>query len=280
MTELWNDLLTCLDLTPAADTPPASADAPSSKTVFEGANQRLEYHRLFGGQLLGQFVRAAQLTCPEKAIKSLHTVFAREGRADEAVRYEVTRQHEGRSFGTLTIVARQTKGVLATASVSMHAPENGPERQSFPPVPSLLAEESRVDFSLIPWETRASSDLNDLGTATPEFDMWMRTPTVDETLAPALTSYATDLHLIGTALLAVDGYCQTGNGTAFTSAVTSHNLWFHRPFRTDDWLLLRHNSPLIANGRCFGRGDVFTEQGDLVASFAQEALLRLPPEVS
>ena len=58
----------------------------------------------------------------------------------------------------------------------------------------------------------------------------------------------------------------------FTSAVTSHNLWFHRPFRTDEWLLLRQHSPVTAHGRCFGRGDVLTEGGSLVASYAQEAL--------
>ncbi len=73
--------------------------------------------------------------------------------------------------------------------------------------------------------------------------MWMRTPEVDPGLAPALTAYATDLTLIGTALRPLEGLAQTGNGTVFTSAVTSHTLWFHRPFRTDEWLLLRQHSP-------------------------------------
>lgn len=271
MPELWNDLLACLDLRTSP-----SAEPDTGVTAFEGPNQNLEYHRLFGGQLLGQFVGAAQRTCPEKSIKSLHAVFAREGRADEPVRYEVTRQHEGRSFATLTLVARQSRGVLATASVSMHTGEDGPDVQTTPDVPPVLADEHRVEFGLIPWEVRTATELNDLGTAAPEFDMWMRTPEVDGSLAPALTAYATDLNLIGTALLPIDGFCQTGNGTAFTSAVTSHNIWFHRPFRTDDWLLLRHHSPLVAHGRCFGRGDIFTQGGELVASFAQEALLRLP----
>ncbi len=102
----------------------------------------------------------------------------------------------------------------------------------------------------------------------------MRTPPVAPDLAPALTAYATDLTLIGTALRPVDGAGQQGNGTTFTSAVTSHTVWFHRPFRTDGWLLLRQHSPLLAHGRCFGRGDVLTEDGILVASYAQEALLR------
>jgi acyl-CoA thioesterase-2 len=271
VTELWNDLLACLDL----HSSPVDEERRES-VVFEGSNQHLEYHRLFGGQLLGQFVRAAELTCPEKSIKSLHTVFAREGRADEPVRYEITRLHEGRTFATLTAVARQSKGVLATASISMHVAEDGPEVQTVPSVPQVFDESTRTPFSLIPWETRATTDLEDRGVSAPEFEMWMRTPEVDESYAPALAAYATDLNLIGTALLAVDGFDHTGNGTAFTSAVTSHNLWFHRPFRSDDWLLLRQHSPLVAHGRCFGRGDLLTEKGSLVASFAQEALLRLP----
>lgn len=100
-------------------------------------------------------------------------------------------------------------------------------------------------------------------------------PAVDAALAPVLTAYAADLTLIGTALRPMDGYGQRGNGSVFTSAVTSHTVWFHRPFRTDAWLLLRQHSPLLAHGRCFGRGDVLTEEGTLVASYAQEALLRV-----
>ncbi|MGW4477693.1 acyl-CoA thioesterase [Rhodococcus triatomae] len=269
MSELWNDLLSCLELrsgTVDTDGDPA----------FEGDNQHLEYHRLFGGQLLGQLARASALTCPDKHLKSMHVLFPREGRADEPVRYETTRHHEGRSFASLSVVARQSSGPIATAVVSLHAPENGTTRQSVAGPQPLLDEGHRTHFDLIPWETRSTTDLNTTGTAAPEFDLWMRTPAVDPTLAPALLAYATDLNLIGTALLPVDGLCQLGNGTEFTSAVTSHNVWFHRPFRTDDWLLLRHHSPLTAQGRCFGRGDVLTAGGELVASFAQEALLRLP----
>ena len=102
----------------------------------------------------------------------------------------------------------------------------------------------------------------------------MRTPPVDGELAPALAAYATDLTLIGTALRPLEGFNHSGNGTLFTSAVTSHTVWFHQPFRTDQWLLLRQHSPVLAHGRCFGRGDVSTEDGTLVASYAQESLLR------
>jgi len=260
MADLWSDLLDCLDLT------------PRGPGAFEGRNQQLSYHRLFGGQLLAQFVQAAALSCQDKAVKSLHVVFARAGRTDEPVRYDVTRHHEGGTFATLSIVARQQADAIATASVSMHAAENGLDRQTATRVPPI--PDAPLEVDLIPWETRSTADLDAPAAAAPEIDLWMRTPPVDAALAPALTAYATDLTLIGTALRQVDGVGQRDAGTAFASAVTTHTLWFHRPFRTEDWLLLRQHSPLLAHGRSFGRGDVFTAGGDLVASYAQEALLR------
>ena len=272
MADLWTDLLECLELAPA---PSDGATGATDAAVFEGRNQQLDYHRVFGGQLLGQLIAAARLVCPDKAVKSLHTVFAREGRADEPVTFEAIRHHEGRSFATLTITGRPGARVLATSSISMHVVEDGPEHQAVADVPSVLGPEHRLALDLIPWETRTVDDLSLTGTGPPEFEFWMRTPDVDPALAPALAAYATDLTLIGTALRPMDGLGQRGNGTQFTSAVTSHTLWFHRPFRTDAWLLLRQHSPLLAHGRCFGRGDVLTESGVLVASYGQEALLRV-----
>jgi acyl-CoA thioesterase-2 len=267
MSDLWSDLLECLDLS----SQPSPADG---ETVFEGRNQQLSYYRVFGGQLLGQFVTAARRTCPDKAVKSLHALFPREGKTDEPVRYRVQRLHEGRTFATVNIVAEQPSGVVATASVSMHAVEDGLERQTVPEVPALLTAEHKVEWVLLPWDTRSAIDLDDTGSAPPEFEFWMRTPEVDPELAPAITAYATDLNLIGTALRPLPGVRQSGNGTAFHSAVTSHTVWFHRPFRTDEWLLMRQHSPVMAGSRCFGRGDVLTENGVLVASYAQEAMVR------
>jgi acyl-CoA thioesterase-2 len=266
MADLWTDLVECLELRAE----PSSAPP----TVFEGRNLRLTYRRLFGGQILAQFVRAAELTCRDKTIKSLHALFAREGQPTEPVRYDVSRHHEGRSFATMTIVARQSSSVVATASISMHVLESGPDHQTIPVVPAVLDEEHKVEYDLLPWETRSTTDLDAITAGPPEFELWMRTPEVSSVLAPALTAYATDLNVIGTALRPVDGVSQRGNGTVFNSAVTAHTVWFHRPCRTDDWLLLRQHAPLLAHGRCFGRGDVLTEGGSLVASFAQEALLR------
>lgn len=279
MPDLWTDLLQCLEL---AETP---VDATASATLsasFTGRNQELEYYRVFGGQLLGQLIQAARRACPDKTVKSLHTIFAREGHADYPVTYEVIRHHEGRSFATLTVTGRQKTAdgdvrVLATSSICMHVVEGGPEHQEVAAVPPVLGPENQLALDLLPWETRATVDLNLTTTGPPEFEFWMRTPDVDPALAPALAAYATDLTLIGTALRPMDGLGQRGNGTQFASAVTSHTLWFHRPFRTDEWLLLRQHSPVFAHGRCFGRGDILTEDGVLVASYGQEALVRVAP---
>jgi acyl-CoA thioesterase-2 len=258
--DLWRDLLDCLDLTPCGE------------SSHDGRSQQLGYHRLFGGQLLAQFVRAAALSCPNKTVKSLHVVFARAGHTGDPVRYDVTRHHEGGTFATLSITARQQDAAIATASVSMHTAEDGLDRQTTTEVPEIPT--TRVALDLIPWETRCAADLDATAAATPEVDLWMRTPPVDAAFAQALTAYATDLTLIGTALRHLDGVSQQDAGTAFSSAVTTHTLWFHRPFHTEDWLLLHQHSPLLAHGRCFGRGDVLTADGALVASYAQEALLR------
>ncbi|MDQ1541557.1 MAG: acyl-CoA thioesterase [Actinomycetota bacterium] len=271
MLDLWTDLLGCLDLHLEHDQ--SEAD---NVTVFEGVSQQLDYHRVFGGQLLGQFIRAASLACPDKTVKSLHAVFAREGRAAEPVRYQATRQQEGRSFASLTITAQQPHAVLASSSVSLHTVEDEPENQDCQAVPALLDETHRVELDLIPWETRSADDLNALTAGPPRFEVWMGTPPVDGELAPALAAYASDLTLIGTALRPLEGFNHGGNGTLFTSAVTSHTVWFHQSLRTDQWLLLRQHSPVLAHGRCFGRGDVLNEDGTLVASYAQEALLRFP----
>jgi acyl-CoA thioesterase-2 len=266
--DLWQDLLDCLELKP-------NGTAGS----FEGRNQQLTYHRIFGGQLLAQFVRAATLSCPGKVVKSLHVVFARAGRTEEPVRYDVTRHHEGGTFGTVSVLARQAAGAIATASASMHAAEEGRDHQVIVDVPAVPGPEHRLALDLLPWDTRSLVDLDEPAAAVPEVDLWLRTPGTDLDLAPALTAYASDLSLIATALRHVDGVGQRDTGRAFTSAVTSHTLWFHRPFRADEWLLLRQHSPLLAHGRCFGRGDVLTEDGSLVASYAQEALLRFHGEV-
>ena len=162
--------------------------------------------------MLAQFAVAAAACCPGKSVKSLHALFPREGTAAEPVRYEVARHQDGRTFATLAIVARQSKGVIATASVSLHAPEDGRAIQAVAPVQETPADSEPVEIGLLPFETRTAVSLDAREAAAPEYSMWLRTPAVGPALAPALAAYATDLTLIGTALRAVDGVSQHDAG--------------------------------------------------------------------
>ncbi|MFD4459062.1 acyl-CoA thioesterase [Nocardia sp. NPDC058480] len=266
MSDMWNDLLACLELKPVVGI---------DNIALEGGNQALPYHRVFGGQVLGQLMVAAHLACPDKTVKSLHTAFPREGRSDTPIRYHVNILQAGRSFATVSLLACQGEQVIATAVASLHAPEDGSQRQSLPEVGPLPGPEHRVEMPLLPWEARATDDLDSTEVSAPDYTLWMRTPPIEPELGAALTAYATDLTLIGTALRAEEGISHTGNGTDFLSAVTTHTLWFHRPVRSDGWQVLRQHSPILAGGRIFGRGDILTEDGQLVASYAQEAMFRL-----
>ncbi|MFD8814064.1 acyl-CoA thioesterase [Streptomyces sp. NPDC059627] len=261
-TDLWQDLLGCLDLT------------THGTGTYEGRSQQLTYRRLFGGQFLAQFARAACLAAPGKSLKSLHTQFLREGRTGEPVHYETDVPQQGRTFATVRLTARQDHGVVATANASLHVWEEGPDRQTVDPAPALPGPERALGLALLPWESRAATDLDTAKSEPPGYELWTRIPTAPPALGPALLAYTTDLTLIGTALRPLEGITQADAGRTFASAVTAHTVWFHRPFTTGRWLLLRQHSPLAVHGRCFGRGDVLDEDGMLLASFAQEGLLR------
>ena len=100
----------------------------------------------------------------------------------------------------------------------------------------------------------------------------------DETVHQALLAYATDLTVIGTALRPHDGVGQADAHVRIHTAVTGHTLWFHRPFRLDDWCLVAQQVPIAAGARAFGQGHVWDGDGRLVASFAQESMIRPLPE--
>ncbi|MGW6425557.1 acyl-CoA thioesterase [Nocardia sp. NPDC055053] len=279
MTDVLHDLMTCLDLHepgPPTDQDRTTTSAPGqSPRILTGANQQLPHRRLFGGQLLAQFARAAHVYAPDRSIKSLHVLFTREGRTDDPVTYLIDPVHLGRSFGALTVSAQQGERTIATCAISLHSDEDGPAHQSDRPALSIPGAEYRIEVALLPWDTRATSTPDD-GDATTDFDLWMRLPGNDSGARAALLAYASDLHVIATALRPFPGVDHHGNGRDFTSATTSHTLWFHHPMPTGGWLLLRHRPALVGHGRCYGQGDVFGEDGTLVASFAQESLLRFP----
>lgn len=255
-----------------------------------GDNLDVGYHRVFGGQVLAQTLVAASRsrtgrtgrqgdsgTGEAMSVKSLHVLFPREGDTDRPVQYRVTRLHSGRTFGGVEVVAHQGDRVIAVALVSLHVDESGLDRDEGPPEVGAPEEASPVDLGMVPWETRVVGgvDLADRAVGPARLAWWSRTPPVDggRELHQALLAHATDLTLIGTALRPFDGLSQADSTVALHTAVTSHTLWFHRRFRVDDWLLVTQEAPVVSNGRSYGRGDVFSD-GRLVASFAQEAMIR------
>jgi acyl-CoA thioesterase-2 len=245
--------------------------------VVEGPNLDIGYHRVFGGQILAQVLAAAAQAAPEKRVKSLHVLFPREGDTARPLRYTVERHQEGRTFGTTEVVARQGEKVVAAALVSVHVDEDGLHRSDPPPTVAPPADARPTDLGMVPWETRlvGGVDLADRAAGPPTLEWWMRTrPLGDEPhVHQALLAHATDLTLIGTALRPFDGISQADSTITLHTAVTSHTVWFHQPFRVDDWLLVVQHSPVVARGRTHGRGDVFAGD-ELVASFAQEAMVR------
>jgi acyl-CoA thioesterase-2 len=253
---------------------------------FTGANLELDYHRVFGGQILGQTLLAATAAADGKQVKSLVQLFPREGNSALPMVYGVTKHQEGRTFATTGVVATQTddsgrEKPVSVATLSLHTPEQGSVRQDAAPSVGSPDDAALEDLGMIPWETRIVDGVDlsarDAGPAT--YGFWMRTPTVPDApeLHQALLAHATDLTVIGTALRPAEGLSQADTMTKFHSAVTSHSLWFHQPFRVDEWLLVHQHSPVLAGGRAYGRGDVWTEDGRLVASFAQESMIRMLP---
>jgi len=260
-----DSLIACLELTEV------------EPGIVEGQNLDIGYHRVFGGQILAQVITAAAQASPDKAVKSLHILFPREGDTAKPMRYRVTKLQDGRTFGTTEVVAEQAGKVISAAALSMHALEDGLHRSDAPPSVGPPEDAAPVDLGMVPWETRivGGIDLSDKAAGPPQLDWWAKTaPVGDEaSVHQALLAHATDLTVIGTALRPFDGVSQADTMVTLHTAVTSHTLWFHQPFRVDDWLLLTQHSPVVANGRSFGRGDVYAGD-ELVASFAQEAMVR------
>jgi acyl-CoA thioesterase-2 len=250
---------------------------------FEGDNLELDYRRVFGGQILAQTIAALRQCAAGKSLKSLWQQFPREGDVALAMTYDVTVHQAGRTFATLGVQATQQGKLISVAAASLHAPEDGLGHPAeMPAVPGPDAARP-VAIDMIPWELRVigDADLNTPEVHPPRYPWWMRTPSVTDLGADdsdwthqALLAHATDLTVIGTALLPVDGLSQADTGTKFHSAVTSHTLWFHQSFRMDEWVLVDQHSPVLAGSRGWGRGDVWTQDGRLVASFAQESMIR------
>jgi len=239
---------------------------------------------VFGGQLLAQTIVAGATADPSKEVKSVHTVFARGGALDQPLDIEVEPMHVGRALASATVTIRQGERLCTRSLVLLSAVEPDLIRHATP-APAVGGPSEAVpspgegDF----WEVRVVGGVSLVdpdAVGPPELFVWSRFPGAEATgvLGQALLSYATDGFLIGTAMRPHPGIGQSMAHVTVSTSVLTHTLTFHEPVDAGAWHLLAHQSPYAGRGRSYGRADVFSEDGRLVASFVQENMIRSYPE--
>ena len=266
--------------------------------LFRGQSRDIGTKYVFGGQVLGQALSAAQATLDQpRNAHSLHAYFLRAGNIEAPIVYEVDRTRDGGSFSVRRVTAIQHGKVIFFCAASFQDEETGGEHQlSMPevplpedlePAPPLSAEAlARLPTKVQRWLDRQGpfefrhvyprDELNP-PKRPPYQQVWFRlVEKVGDApeLHRALLAYASDFHLLGTATFPHGiSYYQPN----VLMASLDHALWFHRPFRADEWLLYSIDSPSAQGSRGLARGQVFDRDGRLVASTAQEGLIRVVP---
>ena len=269
--------------------------------LFRGQSRDIGTKYVFGGQVLGQALSAAQATMTEpRAAHSLHAYFLRAGDIEHPIVYDVDRTRDGGSFSVRRVSAIQHGKVIFFCAASFQEAEAGAEHQlSMPevprpediePAPAIPPEKLALLPTKVqrwldrqgPFEFRHVYPRDELNPPKrpPYQQVWFRLsqPVGDAPeLHRALLAYASDFHLLGTATFP-HGISYYQPNVAMASL--DHALWFHRPFRADEWLLYSLDSPSAQGARGMARGLVFDRAGRLVASTAQEGLIRVaPPQV-
>jgi acyl-CoA thioesterase-2 len=267
---------------------------PLEHNLFRGLSPQVGWQRVFGGQVIGQALVAANRTVEGRPAHSLHAYFLRAGDPAVPIIYEVDRIRDGGSFSTRRVVAIQHGHAIFSMAASFHKQEEGLEHQmSMPdvPPPEDLPSEAELKQRLVdrlPEPVRAywlherpieirPVDLSRYlspGTQAPSQQVWIRaTGDLGDDLAlhQCVLAYASDFTLLDTALIAHGRFVFD---PTLMLASLDHAVWFHEPFRADDWLLYAQDSPSSGAGRAFCRGMLFTRDGRLVASTAQEGLVR------
>ena len=256
---------------------------PTGTDRYRAPNVPSAHGVVFGGQLLAQSVVAGQRGHDGMAVKTVHTVFARSARPDQGVEIVVDPMHAGRTFASSTVTVLQgdrlcTRSLVLLSSddddVIRHA--DAPSRSTGPDDPGTTRG-GEGDWEIRVVDGVDLSDPDEVGPA--ELDVWTRFRGApdDATVSQALLAFATDGFLIGTAMRPHPGVGQAQAHRTLSTGVVSHTLTFHEPLAAGDWLLLSHRSPYAGRGRSYGRADVFRADGQLVASFVQDAMIRPMP---
>jgi acyl-CoA thioesterase-2 len=239
---------------------------------------------VFGGQLMAQAVVAGLQGLDGMTVKTVHTVFARAGRPDVGVEIAVDRIHAGRTFASSTVTISQGDRLCTRSTVLAHADEPDIIRHAdAAPRTSGPDDVAPAEGGSGAWEIRilGGVDISDPDAVGPaELDVWTRFvgAPADPAISQALLAFASDGFLIGTAMRPHAGVGQAQAHKTLSTGVIGHTLTFHEPFDAAGWLLLSHRSPYAGRGRSYGEAEVFRADGQLVASFVQDAMIRPMPE--
>ena len=268
---------------------------PLEQNLFRGTSPKDGWQRVYGGQVIGQALVAAGRTVdPARHIHSMHAYFLVGGDPKAPIIYEVERVRDGGSFSTRRVRAIQHGKPIFVTSASFHAIEPGFDHHTpMPdvPPPESLPSAAELMADLMPrlppamqayWKRERPIEMRPVDFSrhltrakqAPVQHIWIRTNGAlpdDERLHQCVLAYASDFTLLDTALIA---HGKVLFDPDMRLASLDHALWFHRPFRADEWMLYSQDSPSASGARGFCRGSVFTRDGKLVASVAQEGLMR------
>ncbi|MCK0100228.1 acyl-CoA thioesterase II [Qipengyuania sp. S6317L1] len=273
--------------------------------IYVGRPQTGGIGRVFGGQVIAQGLQAAQASVPEtKSAHSLHAYFLRGGREGVPIEYRIERDFDGRSFANRRVVASQenedgTATPILNLTASFQTPEDGLEHLDSPMPevedPDTLKSDMETRRAMIeamgdkvtedqralalrprPIEMRTTDKLHWMNSQAkdPRAHSWFKAASAlpdDPALHRAVIAYASDYTLLGTSALPHGLSWMRGE---LVGASLDHTLWFHEEARADEWLLYATDSPWSAGGRGFNRGRIFNKQGMLIASVAQEGMIR------
>jgi len=263
---------------------------------FRGSSPQVGWQRVFGGQVIGQALVAAQRTVPaDRRIHSLHAYFLRPGNPAHPIEYGVDRIRDGGSFTTRRVVASQLGHAIFSLAGSFQMPEPGLDHQfampGAPPPDALPSEQQLAEQYLqhAPegvrryWQRKRPIELRPVDLAhyvssrklEPRQQVWFRAtgPLPDDpAIQEAVLAYASDMTLLDTSLFA---HGRAVFDPQIQVASLDHAMWFHRPIRLSEWHLYDQDSPSSSGARGFTRGNIYSASGQLVASVAQEGLVRL-----
>jgi len=263
--------------------------------IYRGQSQDIGFKALFGGQVMGQAVAAAIETVePDRVIHSLHSYFLRAGDSNKPVVYEVENLRDGKSFNTRRVKAIQNGKAIFYMTASFQVTEVGFEHQDVMPdvpAPDLLPSYNDFIFEnqkYIPENVRGKflaerpvelRPIQKYNWVKPEkspalHQMWIKAngSLPDEpNIHACMLAYCSDFQFLTTSLMPHGASYWTPN---FQMASIDHAMWFHRPFRVDEWLLYSTDSPSACGGRGLVKGQIFNQKGELVASTMQEGLIR------